>query len=228
MLSRCSVVVVVALFASPVIAAELVGRATVTDGDTITLAQKRIRLWGVDAPESAQQCTSDTGSAWPCGRRSAAALDGYLHDRTVRCQPKDTDRYGRVVAECYVQGQSVNRWMVQSGWAVAYREYATAFVADERTAQQQRRNLWAGTFQMPADYRRGKRNQSARRAQAAAQTQLPAHCAIKGNISSKGSKIFHMPGQRDYQRTSISPAKGERFFCTSQEAISAGWRRAAR
>jgi len=60
------------------------------------------------------------------------------------------------------------------------------------------------------------------------QTQTPAHCAIKGNISSKGSKIFHMPGQRDYTRTSISPAKGERFFCTSQEAINAGWRRAAR
>ncbi|WP_115048289.1 thermonuclease family protein [Xanthomonas arboricola] len=227
MLFRCSVGIVVALFASPLVAAELVGRATVTDGDTITLAQTRIRLWGVDAPESAQQCTNDAGSAWPCGRRSAAALDGHLRDRTVRCQPKDTDRYGRIVAECYVQGQSVNRWMVQSGWAVAYREYATAFVADERTAQQQRRNLWAGSFQMPADYRRGKRRQSAQRVQAT-HTQAPAHCAIKGNISSKGSKIFHMPGQRDYERTSVSPARGERYFCTSQDAIKAGWRRAAR
>lgn len=95
-------------------AAELVGRATITDGDTLTLAKKRIRLWGIDAPESAQQCTTQDGHSWPCGRRSAAALDGYLWDKTVRCQPKDTDRYGRVVAECFVQGQSVNRWMVRS------------------------------------------------------------------------------------------------------------------
>ncbi|WP_193752757.1 thermonuclease family protein, partial [Xanthomonas euvesicatoria] len=88
--------------------------ATITDGDTLTLAKKRIRLWGIDAPESAQQCTTQDGHSWPCGRRSAAALDGYLWDKTVRCQPKDTDRYGRVVAECFVQGQSVNRWMVRS------------------------------------------------------------------------------------------------------------------
>jgi endonuclease YncB( thermonuclease family) len=117
------------------VAAELVGRATVTDGDTLTVAKQRILLWGIDAPESAQQCTTKDGRAWLCGRRSAAALDGYVLDKTVRCQPKDTDRYGRVVAECFVQAQSVNRWMVRSGWAVAYRQYATAFIADEADAR---------------------------------------------------------------------------------------------
>ncbi|KHL53828.1 succinoglycan biosynthesis protein [Xanthomonas cannabis pv. cannabis] len=214
------------LLMSPVAAAEIVGRATVTDGDTITVAQQRIRLWGVDAPESAQQCSDQLGRPWPCGRRSAAALDSHLTDQTVRCQPKETDRYGRTVAECTVQGQSVNRWMVRSGWAVAYRQYATAFVSDERLAQQQQRNLWQGSFQMPADYRRNKRNQVASRVRPS--PPAPGHCAIKGNISGKGNKIFHVPGQRDYARTSISAAKGERYFCSPQEAINAGWRRAAR
>lgn len=157
-------VVLLLVFASvPGVAAELVGRATVTDGDTITVAKQRIRLWGVDALESAQQGTTKDGRSWPCGRRSAAALDSYLLDKTVRCQPKDTDRYGRVVAECFVQGQSVNRWMVNPGWAVAYRQYATAFVADEADARQQRRNLWQGPFQMPADHRRSKRHTKRRR-----------------------------------------------------------------
>ncbi len=152
--------VLLLVFASvPGVTAELVGRATVTDGDTLAVAKQRIRLWGIDAPESTQQCNTKDGCSWPCGRRSAAALDSYVLDKTVRCHPKDTDRYGRVVAECFVQEQSVNRWMVRSGWAVAYREYATAFIADEANAHQQRRNLWQGSFQMPEDYRRSKRQQ---------------------------------------------------------------------
>jgi len=204
------------------VAAQLVGRATVTDGDTLIVAKQRIRLWGIDAPESAQQCTTNAGRAWPCGRRSAAALDGYVLDKTVRCQPKDTDRYGRVVAECFVQGQSVNQRMVRAGWAVAYRQYATAFIADEADARQHQRNLWQGTFQMPADYRRSKREQTARQAPVAAQP-APGGCRIKGNISREGRKIYHVPGQRDYARTSIDLSHGERMFCSASDALRAGW-----
>jgi endonuclease YncB( thermonuclease family) len=204
------------------VAAELVGRATVTDGDTLTVAKQRIRLWGIDAPESAQQCTGKDGRTWPCGRRSAAALDGHLLEKTVRCQPKDTDRYGRVVAECFVQGASVNRWMVRSGWAVAYRQYATAFIADEADARQHQRNLWQGPFQMPADYRRSKRDQAARHAPVATQP-APGGCQIKGNISRQGKKIYHVPGQRDYARTSIDTSRGERMFCSPADAVRAGW-----
>lgn len=221
-------VVLLVVFASvPGVAAELVGRATVTDGDTLTVAKQRIRLWGIDAPESAQQCTAQDGRTWPCGRRSAAALDGYLLEKTVRCQPKDTDRYGRVVAECFVKGTSVNRWMVRSSWAVAYRQYATAFIADEVDAHQHQRNLWQGPFQMPADYRRSKREQTARHAPVAAQPVLGG-CRIKGNISRQGKKIYHVPGQRDYERTSIDTNHGERMFCSPADALQAGWQPAKR
>ena len=168
----------------------------------------------------------------PCGAPSpekgaAAALDGYVLDKTVRCQPKDTDRYGRVVAECFVQGQSVNRWMVRSGWAVAYRQYATAFIADEADARQHQRNLWQGSFQMPADYRRGKRDKAARQAPVATPT-VSGGCRIKGNICRQGKKIYHMPGQRDYERTSIDLSRGERMFCSPEEAARAGWQPAKR
>lgn len=216
------------VFASvPGVAAELVGRATVTDGDTLTVAKQRIRLWGIDAPESAQQCTTKDGRAWPCGRRSAAALDGYVLDQTVRCLPKDTDRYGRLVAECFVRGKSVNRWMVRSGWAVAYRQYATAFIADEADARQHQQNLWQGPFQMPADYRRSKRDQTARSAPVAAQP-APGGCRIKGNISRQGKKIYHVPGRRDYAHTRIDLSRGERMFCSASDAMRAGWQPARR
>lgn len=224
---RALVFLVVVLATSSVGAAELVGRATVTDGDTLTVAKKRIRLWGIDAPESTQQCSTQDGHSWPCGRRSAAALDGFLLNKTVRCQPKDTDRYGRVVAECFVQGQSVNRWMARSGWAVAYRQYTTAFITDEANAKQERRNLWQGPFQMPADYRRSKRDHTARQAQVTTPP-MSSGCRIKGNISRQGKKIYHAPGQRDYERTSIDLSRGERMFCSPEEAARAGWQPAKR
>lgn len=215
----------------PSVSAAQVGRATVTDGDTITVAGKRIRLWGLDAPESAQQCTGRDGRLWPCGRRAAAALDEHVFNRTVHCTQKDTDRYGRIVAECFVQGRSINRWLVSTGWAVAYREYSTAYVADENAARGQRRNIWQGPFQMPADYRRAQRSQSATRSAPVRQPSVPmvaGGCRIKGNISSSGQKIYHVPGQRDYERTRIDTGQGERMFCSAAEAQREGWRAAQR
>jgi len=212
--------------------AERMGRASVIDGDTVQIAGERIRLWGMDAPESAQQCTGRDGRSWPCGRRAAAALDDHLLNQTVRCTRKDTDRYGRTVAECFVQGQSVNRWLVRQGWAVAYREYSTAYVAEETQARGERRGIWQGTFQMPAEYRRAQRSRGAPRSTpprpAAGTPAVRGGCTIKGNISSSGAKIYHSPGQRDYARTRIDTAQGERMFCSAAEAERAGWRAAQR
>ena len=117
--------------------------------------------------------------------------------------------------------------MVRSGWAVAYREYATAFIADEANARQQRSNLWQGSFQMPEDYRRSKRQQAARQIPVAAPP-MPGGCRIKGNISRQGKKIYHVTGQRDYERTSTDLSRGERMFCSPEEAMRAGWQPAKR
>ena len=62
-------------------------------------------------------------------------------------------------------------------------------------------------------------------APAAAQTSSGAQCPIKGNISSKGERIYHPPGCRYYNSTLIDPKRGERWFCSEQEAVAAGWRR---
>lgn len=54
-------------------------------------------------------------------------------------------------------------------------------------------------------------------------------CVIKGNISvDTRDKLYHIPGMEDYDRTIISPAKGERWFCSESEALAAGWQRAPR
>ena len=82
------------VFAVPV-HAELAG--SVTDGDTLTVAGPRIRLFGVDAPESKQICVAGD-QRWRCGRSATQALAKRIVGRPAVCSERDLDRYGRIVA----------------------------------------------------------------------------------------------------------------------------------
>jgi len=50
-------------------------------------------------------------------------------------------------------------------------------------------------------------------------------CNIKGNVSTRGETIYHVPGQRYYDKTEIAASHGERWFCSEKEARAAGWRK---
>lgn len=147
-----------ALFAQPASAGDLTGRASVIDADTIEIHGQRIRLEGIDAPESGQSCTDAEGRAWPCGRRAAFALADHIGQKPVHCISSGKDRYGRSLATCDLDGENLNRWLVANGWAVAYRRYSQAYVSDEAVAQEQKRGIWSGTFVMPWDYRHQKKS----------------------------------------------------------------------
>lgn len=108
--------------------AEIAGRATVIDGDTLELRGQRIRLFGIDAPESGQLCQLG-GQAYRCGQQAALALADRIGQRTVRCTEKDVDRYGRTVAVCFVGGAALGRWLTLQGWALAYRKYSLEVLA---------------------------------------------------------------------------------------------------
>jgi endonuclease YncB( thermonuclease family) len=86
-------------------AAPIIGRASVIDGDTIEIRGQRIRLFGIDAPESRQTCTDAQGAGYRCGQRAAQALDYRISESPVTCEPKDKDRYGRIVAVCRAYGE---------------------------------------------------------------------------------------------------------------------------
>ena len=137
---------------------DLQGVASVIDGDTIEIHGTRIRLNGIDAPESGQRCQNARGTAWRCGQQAALALSDRIGRRQVNCQQTDTDRYGRVVADCFAGGENLNRWMVREGWAVAYRQYSTAYIAAEDDARTGQRGIWQGRFDMPWDWRAERRS----------------------------------------------------------------------
>jgi len=226
-LSKLILLAVAAVLLHPPLthATDLIGRASVIDGDTIQVQGTRIRLHGIDAPESDQACTTSTGHRWRCGQQAALALADHLGSRRVLCEQRDIDQYGRVVAECFLSSQSINRWMVRMGWAVAYRQYTRAYVGDERIARVERLNIWSGKFQEPAEHRRAGRTPTTR---AAGNSPPDPACPIKGNINRRGDRIYHAPGQADYERTVIDTSAGERWFCSHAQARAAGWRPAKR
>ncbi len=214
--------------------ADVSGRARVIDGDTMEVNGSRIRLHGIDAPESAQTCLAG-GKRWRCGRHATNALTGWTGGRPVDCEERDRDRYGRIVAVCRLDGSDLNARLVAEGWALAYRRYSNAYVGEEASAKAAGRGLWQGDFIAPWDWRRGARLQSSRQGidTDTSRTgrnagQSTSGCRIKGNISRNGTRIFHVPGGHYYERTRISPSKGERWFCSEAQARSAGWRRSRR
>ena len=207
---------------------DLSGPARVIDGDTINVGAVRVRLHGIDAPESEQSCLAG-GKRWPCGQRATRALAGEIGGRAVACRERDRDRYGRIVAVCRHGGRDVNAWLVDQGWALAYRRYSRAYVDEESSARAARRGIWDGEFVAPWDWRRGERLARSRREAPRTTEVVQSNCRIKGNIShNRGERIYHMPGDRYYARTKISPGRGERWFCSEADARAAGWRRAGR
>jgi endonuclease YncB( thermonuclease family) len=131
----------------------VVGVASVIDGDTIEIHGQRIRLFGVDAPESRQICVDAAGRDWHCGQRAALELSDMIGRATVLCEQRDWDRYRRMVAVCRRGGQDIGRWLAVNGWAVAYRRYSVDYVHDEEVAHQANRGIWASRFEMPWDWR---------------------------------------------------------------------------
>ena len=114
---------------------------TITDGDTLKLSGTTYRLWGIDAPETKQDCPD----GWPAGRLATTHLQSLIAGRSVICERRDTDRYGRTVAVVLIDGQNVNRALVRQGAAWAYLRYLDDPVlveleAEARAAQQ---GLWA-------------------------------------------------------------------------------------
>jgi endonuclease YncB( thermonuclease family) len=136
----------------------LIGQASVIDGDTIEIHGTRIRLWGIDAPESTQLCRNADSDLYPCGRVAANALAALLWGakRPIRCEPVDHDQYGRTVAVCYLgtPGPDVAHWLVSNGHALDWPRYSKGkYAPPQLEAQKADRGMWSGSFVIPWEFR---------------------------------------------------------------------------
>lgn len=221
--------------------ATAIGTVThVVDGDTFVLTlggtpagtEERVRVLGIDTPERDE-----------CGYAEAsAAASRLLQGATVTLvadpTQDDRDRYGRWVRSVRLpDGSDLGHRMVADGLAREYtydRPYALQ--SDYRTAQTDAadagRGLWSkdscGGFTATTS---GSTSVASSRLSSpvgpdptGTEVGPPSpDCDIKGNISGNG-RIYHLPGTRDYDRTGIDESRGERWFCSVEEAQAAGWR----
>ena len=133
---------------------DFVGKVIVTDGDTVKSGSIRIRLHGIDAPETKQTCKKSNNTIYACGQRSTAYLKKLIKNNNVSCNQKDKDRYGRIIAVCYVDGKNLNATMVEEGWAIAYRYYSKDYIKEEEKAKKHSRGIWKGSFIEPYIWRK--------------------------------------------------------------------------
>ena len=221
------------LCASPGAAqAPVSGIGQAKDGDSLMVGGTEVRLFGIDAPEWDQYCQKN-GQDWSCGTAAADKLAELVTGRHVVCSSVGMDEHKRVLGRCMAGATDVNRAMVASGYAVAFRRYSSDYVSAEESAKVNKRGIWAGTFQMPSDFRHAgdtpvpvRPKTSTKRSAPRAvsddwQARATGNCSIKGNRSRRGEWIYHLPGMPYYDRT-----RPEEVFCTEAEARAAGYRRA--
>jgi hypothetical protein len=205
-----------------------IGRAK--DGDSLMVGNTEVRLFGIDAPEFDQSCTRN-GQSWSCGSAAADQLMRLVTGKDVRCTSMGLDQHGRTLGRCMVGTSDINRMMVAAGYAVAYRHYSNDYVSAEASAKAYKRGLWAGTFEMPDQYRHEGEATPVRKPERVVRTGRPPRvqshspqpsggCVIKGNRGSHGW-IYHVPGMPYYEKT-----QAEEIFCTEDQARAAGYRRA--
>jgi endonuclease YncB( thermonuclease family) len=103
---------------SSALAGDLIGKASIIDGDTLEIHGTRIRLWGIDAPESSQLCRNDESLQYRCGAKAANELDAFIARKTVDCSPVSLDQYGWTEAVCSIVGVDVAEWLVRNGLAL--------------------------------------------------------------------------------------------------------------
>ena len=200
----------------------------VVDGDTIVVTidgrDEKVRLIGVDTPET----VDPRKPVQYFGKEASSFTKRMATGKTVRLELDQAsavtghrDKYGRLLAYVYLpDGTLLNAEIIRQGYGHAYTRFPFArmdeFRALERKAQEAGRGLWAldGPGTVVTEPPTGG--------------DPAGDCRIKGNINTRGERIYHVPSGRFYKQTRIDESKGERWFCTEEEAVAAGWRKARR
>jgi endonuclease YncB( thermonuclease family) len=225
-------------FYGAALANEILGVPRIVDGDTVQIGATKIRLQGIDAPETDQLCLDRLGKRWTCGIEARDRLAQKAGGKVWTCRTDSIDRYGRALATCEVEGANINRWLVREGWAMSFVRYSHIYDADEHAARQAQAGLWSGAFIAPWDWRGRTKTteilgtvsvprdaQSILLSAASATSSPTPECTIKGNVTRSGECIYHVPGGRYYNMVKMDLSKGKRWFCSEEEAEAAGCRR---
>ena len=196
----------------------------VIDGDTLQIDGHTVQLYGIDAPELGQHCERG-GELWECGLEAALFLQKTVtfEGPPVECSPwteGSAERSGGelVVGVCQVGPKVVGLMMVQNGYAVALPDSFPDYKDAEKQARQAKLGIWRGDFVPPWEWREGKGAE-------VRSSDWVRRCSVKGALGRAGETVYYVPTDQNYDQVAIDPARGERMFCSDEEARAAGWTR---
>jgi endonuclease YncB( thermonuclease family) len=198
--------------------ASVKGRAYATGADTLRVGGTLVRLAGVEAHESEQRCGRGS-NRWRCSGVAETVLARIINSRTVSCAVSGSDEAGRTLARCTVGQTDVAGELVRQGYVFAEGGILARYAGEEREARAAKVGLWGGEVERPAEYRAKLWEEAKRRA--------PDGCPIKGQVTSS-ARIYVLPWSADYERARVQAGRGERWFCSEQEAQAAGFKAAQR
>jgi endonuclease YncB( thermonuclease family) len=236
---RVLILAVMMLVSAAAQAADFTGVARVIDGNMLVIGATKIRLERIDAPETDQICLNAKAIRWNCGIEARDQLAAHIAGREIKCTSNSADALPHKLATCYLAGEDLNGWMVQQGWALPSFRQSFVYVDAEKDARTQQRGLWQGAFIAPWEWRRRNikttimgtlkvPDAQAMLLGTSATANAPSpECTIKGDITRTRRRIYHLQNQKSYAKIRMDKG-GKRWFCTTEEAEAAGWRRALR
>lgn len=190
------------------------GYAVSLTGDMMRIDGKTVRLADIEAPELTQTCSRPNASTWNCGQSALNALRRLTGQNTITCDIQQIDASGHRVGKCRAEEVDLAAELVRNGHVFASGGLFPAYGSEQSEAQSAKAGLWSGTSKSPQDYRDERWNAASRDA--------PDGCPIKGRVVANG-KVYILPWSRNYEKYRMRDGRGDRWFCSEDEARSAGW-----
>ena len=216
--------VVLSIVLSPPVALDAAAGAaeiTVVDGDTLEVDGRIFELEGIDAPELGQICLNGEDE-WKCGLEAALTLRKVISLNPVACQPVDAAA-AVLTGRCLVnETDDLARIQVEAGYAVAIPELELGYQEAEAKARLASLGLWRGPFELPWEWRRRTE------AELSGPAAVAERCMVKGMINEAGDKVYYVPSDPEYREQIVDRARGERLFCSDDQARVEGWSRTPR
>jgi endonuclease YncB( thermonuclease family) len=152
------------LFQQHSFALEIKGYPRIIDGDSIEINKRKIRLFGIDAPEIKQVCKKPFLTIsffafqkdYKCGLLAKNELKKFLQEKEIICISEKKDKYKRYLSICYLQKKDINAWLVKNGYALAYERYSKKYIFEQEYAKNNKLGIWKGTFLSPEKWRKNK------------------------------------------------------------------------
>ena len=196
----------------------LKGRAAAVSGDTLRVAGTTLALSGIEAPIEGQTCGGEDARPWRCDAAAKSALAKLLRGGPVTCTLSGGDA-GRETATCYQGETDIAAELVRNGDVFAETGFFSSYGSLESEAKDAKAGIWGGVAERPSNYRAQKWEEAKQAA--------PEGCPIKGNVT-RGRRVYVLPWAQDYERVKITSRRGERWFCSEDDALAAGWRPSGR